>query len=121
MRLTMILLLILALAAAACAKDLLVKVYVNGKLQTYKPAARVRAGKTYVPLRQGAKSLGFSCEWLPEYNAAKICGDDGCMLIPKKEGIIVNGRLFLPLRKMAEAFDARVKWDGKKKAVFITK
>lgn len=121
MRLTIAIALLCAVATALCAEDLIVKVYVNGKLQKYDPPARVREGKTYVPLRQGAASLGFTCEWLEEHNAAKVCSHSGCLLIPKKDGIIVNDRMFLPLRRMAEAFNAKVKWDPKKKAVIIQK
>lgn len=106
---------------AGAAADTVVKVFVNGKEQSYNPPARIHNGVTYVPLRQGAQSLGFTCEWLAQENAAKICDDTQCFMIPKKDGLIVNGSLFLPLRKMAEAFKAKVTWDPTKKAVFIEK
>ena len=112
---------LLTITALTYAQDLIVQVYVNGKLQKYDPPARVRAGITYVPLRQGAASLGFSCEWLADQNAAKICDESGCMLIRKHEGIVVNGSMFLPLRKMGEAFGAKVTWDPTRRAVIIEK
>ena len=121
MRLTIIVALLFVLAVAVGAKDVSVKVLVNGKLQAYDPPARMRDGKTYVPLRQGAASLGFSCEWIEEHNAAKLCDEHSCLLIRKEEGIIVNGSMFLPLRRMGETFGAKVTWDGKQKAVIITK
>lgn len=121
MRFIVAVVLVFGLVGGALAADVPAKVYVNGKLQSYKPAARIRDGKTYVPLRQGATSLGFSCEWLPEMNAAKLCDADSCVLIRKSEGIIVDSSLFLPLRTMGEAFGTKVTWDGKKRAVFIRK
>ncbi len=121
MRLAIVVLLLVGIVAAACAKDTPVKVYVNGKLQQYSPSALVRDSKTYVPLRQGATSLGFEVEWMSELNAAKLCDDQRCVLIRKTEGIVVNSRLFLPLRKAGESFGAKVRWDAKSKAVIITK
>ena len=108
-------------SAHASAADVIVKVFVNGKEQSYAPSARLRNGVTYVPLRQGAQSLGFTCEWLVNENAAKVCDEKQCIMIPKKDGLIVNGSMFLPLRKVAEAFKAKVAWDPKKKAVLIEK
>ena len=119
MRTLIVGLLLCGMAVAACAEDVTVKVYVDGKLQKYDPPARIRTGKTYVPLRQGAESVGAECKWLAKASTAQICTDDRCILIRKSEGIIVGGRLFLPLRKMGEAVGAKVAWDAKKKAVFI--
>jgi len=121
MRLAAIVALLSGIAVVVHAGDETVKVFVNGKLQSYEPAARTRDGVTYVPLRQGARSLGFSVEWMPSYNAARVCDEKGCTLIRANEGIMVNGSLFLPLRKMGEAFGAKVSWDAGKKAVIITK
>ncbi len=121
--LLLLLLLSFALSAAlgAWAADVPVKVFVNGKAQSYNPPALARDGKTYVPLRQGAESLGYTVEWLPAENGAKVCDNDSCLLIRKNEGLVVNGALFLPLRKMSESFGAKVSWDPKRKAVVITK
>ncbi len=121
MRLLSVVVLVFGLVVGACAKDVAVNVYVNGKLQKYKPPARIRGGKTYVPLRQGAESLGFTAEWLAEQNMAKVCDESACLMIRKSAGIIVEGRMFLPLRMMGEAFGARVMWDAKKRAVMIKK
>ena len=121
MRTVLPLLLLLGVAVTALTADMPAKVFVNGKLQTYNPAALTRNGKTYVPLRQGAQSLGYSVEWLPKENAAKLCNDKSCTLIRAQEGITVNGSLFLPLRQLGETFGAKVRWDGKARAVVITK
>lgn len=107
--------------AATMAEDVAVKVYVNGELQQYDPPALVRDGKTYVPLRQGAESIGCSVKWIPEQSVAQICTASTCVLIPKDKGIIVQGRLLLPLRLMGEAIGAKVQWDSDARAVRIEK
>lgn len=109
------------LVVAALAADVPVKVYVNGRQQNYNPPAVLRGGTVYVPLRAGARSLGLDVKWHADAQAAQICTDTGCMLIPSKQGIIVNGSLLLPLRKMGEATGAKVTWDAAAKTVRIVK
>ena len=121
MRALLSLLVLFGFVFGAVAADLPAKVFVNGKLQKYSTSALTREGKTYVPLRQGAASLGYTVEWLPSENGAKICDDKSCMLIRAADGINVKGSLFLPLRQMGETFGAKVRWDGASKAVIITK
>ena len=121
MRLLLIVFALGGVCVAVCGEDLIVKVYVNGELQKYEPGGRIRNGTTYVPLRQGATSLGFEVQWLAEQNSAQVCSGGSCLLIPKHKGIVVDGRLFLPLRQMSEAFGAKVHCDGAKKIVTIKK
>jgi len=83
-----------SILVTAWAGDVPVKVYVDGRPQTYDPAARLRNGTVYVPLRQGAESLGVQCKWQPQTNTAQICTDRGCTIIRKSEGIVVDGSLF---------------------------
>ena len=87
----LLVLLALGIAAAVLAADAPVKVYVDGKLQTYSPPAILRGGSVYVPLRAGAKSLGIDVKWIAASQTAQICTDEGCTLIPKSDGVIVNG------------------------------
>ena len=117
----LLVLLALGIAAAVLAADAPVKVYVDGKLQTYSPPAILRGGPVYVPLRAGAKSLGIDVKWIAASQTSQICTDEGCTLIPKSDGVIVNGSLLLPLRKMGEATGAKVSWDPAAKAVQIKK
>ena len=121
MRISVLSVLALTITTAVFAADVPVKVYVNGKLQSYNPPAVLLGGTVYVPLRAGAQSLGISVKWHDDTQTAQICTDKGCTLIRKSEGIIVHGSLLLPLRKMGEATGAKVAWDAAKKAVFITK
>ena len=121
MRHALIICLALLAATTALAGDVLVKVYVDGELQSYNPAARLRDGTVYVPLRQGAESLGAECKWEARTNTAQICTDNACSLIRKSDGIIVDGSLLLPLRKMGKAVGAEVTWDAARQAVMIEK
>jgi hypothetical protein len=111
-------LLVGALSLAA-AQDVMVKVSVDGKAQSYSPAARMRGGTVYVPLRDGAKSLGVEVKWHANTQQAQVCTDTGCSFIKKSEGIVVDGSLLLPLRKMATVTGAKVNWDGAKRTVTI--
>jgi len=112
----------LALASvAASAADIPVWVYVNGVAQSYNPPAVLRGSSVYVPLRAGAASLGADVKWRADSHRAQVCTPNGCTLIRRSEGIMVNGRLLLPLRKMGQATGARVQWDAARRAVYITK
>ncbi len=117
-RVIVALMLAVAVAGGAWA-DTLVDVYVNGTKQDFSPAARVREGTTYAPLRAAAEAVGAEVQWIESQQIAIICQADACAIIRKQQGIIVSGRLLIPVRLMAEALDARVSWDGQRKAVVI--
>ena len=121
MRIVVCLVVLVALSAAAFAADTLVSVYVDGKLMKLEPAARVRGGVTYVPLRQGAEAMGLPIAWIKEKNSARICTDKGCVFIPKRDGIVVNGSIMLPLRRLGEVTGSKVTWDKARQAVLIEK
>ncbi|MCE5217349.1 copper amine oxidase N-terminal domain-containing protein [bacterium] len=121
MRTALALSLLVGVLGMASAQDVMVKVTVDGKSQSYNPAARMRGGTVYVPLRQGAQSLGVQVKWHADSQRAQVCTPTGCSFIRQSEGIMVNGSLFPPLRKMGEATGAKVFWDAPNKAVRITK
>lgn len=121
MRTALLTILAVSITTLALAADVPVKVYVDGKLQSYNPPAVLRGDTVYVPLRAGAQSLGISVKWHDDTQMAQVCTDKGCSLIRKSEGIVVNGSLLLPLRKMGEATGAKVSWDASNKAVRITR
>jgi len=84
-------------------------------------------GRTYVPLRITMESFGADVEWEQSTNTA-IVRKDGvtvrCVLwesaiyrnnvkIPNDAAAVaVNGRIYLPIRAVLEAFGATVEWDG---------
>lgn len=120
MRTKTVLWLILLLVAVSLAKaDTLIEVYIDGKKQDFNPAARVRAGKAYAPLRASADAVGGTVKWIEAQQMAVVCKNEQCINIKKSEGIIVAGRLLIPLRLMAEALQTRVNWDAERKAVLI--
>ena len=117
-RVIMALTLAAVLGAGAWA-DTLVSVYVNGKKQDFAPPARVREGTTYTPLRAAAAAVGADVKWIESQQVVIICQADACAIIRKQQGIIVSGRLLIPVRLMAEALDAKVSWNGQRKVVMI--
>jgi len=119
MRTTIVLALLVGALTMAAAEDVMVKVTVDGKTQSYNPAARMRGGTVYVPVRQGAQSLGVEVKWHANTQRAQVCTPTGCSFIKQSEGLMVNGSLFLPLRKMATVTGAKVAWNAGTKTVAI--
>jgi hypothetical protein len=119
MRTVLVIALLVGVLSLAVAQDVMVNVTVNGKTQSYNPAARMRGGTVYVPLRQGAQSLGVQVKWHADTQRAQVCTPTGCSFIKQSEGIMVNGSLFLPLRKMATVTGAKVAWNAGTKTVVI--
>lgn len=121
MKTVLVLILAAGCIAVASAADIPVKVIVDGKAQSYSPGARMRGGTVYVPLREGATSLGATVKWHADTHRAQICTASGCAIIKQTEAITVNGALLLPLRKMGEITGATVSWDEARKTVTITR
>jgi hypothetical protein len=119
MRTLVVLSLLVGVLSLASAQDVMVKVTVDGKTQSYNPAARMRGGTVYVPLRQGAQSLGVDVKWHADTQRAQVCTATGCSFIKQSEGLMVNGSLFLPLRQMATVTGAKVAWNAGTKTVAI--
>jgi len=119
MRTYLTLSLLAGVLSVAAAQDVMVTVTVNGKTQSYNPSARMRGGTVYVPLRQGAESLGAHVQWHADAQRAQVCTPTGCSFIKQSEGIMVNGSLFLPLRKMATVTGAKVAWNALTNTVAI--
>ena len=117
-KLAAVLVALVAVSAGMCA-DALVDVYVDGKKVDFKPQARVRAGKTYAPLRATAESLGADVKWHAKQQMAVLCRGASCVSVQKSEGIIVADQMLVPLRILSEALGAEVKWDGARRAVRI--
>ncbi len=119
MRTALLVVLCLSITAAVLAADVPVKVYVDGKLQSYDPPAALRGGTVYVPLRAGAESLGLKVTWRPASKLVQVCRPNGCALLKQSEGIMVGDSLFLPLRRMADITGAKVDWKAAARTVEI--
>ena len=110
---------LLGLSVTAWAADVLVGVYVGGKLVPMEPAARVRSGVTYGPLRASAEAVGAHVQWNAASHTATICTDTRCVPIKQSQGIMVGNSILIPVRLMSEALGRKVTWDAAAKAVRI--
>ncbi|WP_426387996.1 stalk domain-containing protein [Desulforudis sp. 1088] len=113
-----------------------ITITVNGKSVNSDAACYVdRNNRTMVPLRFIAEALGAQVQW----DAAKGCvtvtrGNDTIQLWLGTKGyrlnngyhemdtipVVKDGRTMVPLRFIAEAFGAKVDWDGKAKKIAVT-
>ena len=110
---------VLLLALSAGLADEIVTVYVDGKQVDFRPAARVRAGTAYAPLRATAESLGAEVKWNAAAQMASVCRSTLCVAVRKSDGITVDNQMLVPLRLLGEALGAQVAWDGGRRAVVI--
>jgi len=113
---------------------------VNGEYgEPYEAAPYIKNGRTMVPLRLIAEAFGATVEWIPETRGINITLDldsakhtiglqvgnptaivDGEVFALDVAPEIVNGRTFVPIRFIAEAFGADVGWDSLTRTVTIT-
>ena len=107
--------------AGVFAKDVAVRVFVDGRETKLDPPAMIKDGKAYVGIRGIADALGASTKWDNESKTATITVGNKRTRVKQSEGITVNGSLFLPLRVTSEAVGCTVEWDGAAKAIRIAK
>jgi len=114
-------LVLIALVGPAQAADQSVKVYLDGRLQTFNPAAIVHAGKAYVPLRQTATVLSAGVNYDAASRTITMVYCDKTIKLKQSEGLTVSGTMFVPLRKVSEAFGCKVSFDAKAAAVHLSR
>ena len=93
-------------------------------------------GRTQVPLRAAMEAFGAQVDWIAQTQTAVVqYGDiqvevpigasyiikDGQKLENDTAALIKDGRTYLPIRKVAEAFGAQVDWDPAANMVLIEK
>jgi len=110
---------LLAVAATAWPADQLVSLIVGGKRVAMQPAARVRNGVTFAPLRASAEAVGAHVDWNAQAQRATICTKDRCVPIKASQGIMVSNSILIPVRLMSEALGRKVAWDAAAQAVRI--
>ncbi len=110
---------LLLIVGASATADEVVAVYVDGRQADFKPAARVRDGKSYAPLRAISEALGAEVKWNAQAQMAIVCRGNMCVAIKKSDGIIVEDYLLVPLRILSEALGAKIGWDRTRRAVII--
>ncbi len=112
-----------------------IQVILNGTVLTFDVLPQVINDRTMVPMRKIFEALGATVEW---YDEAQVVvgtkGDtviqlkiDSTIMIKNKSIInldvppkIVDNRTLVPVRAVAESFDADVSWDEAAQTVFIT-
>ncbi len=110
----------LVVAGVGRAADQTVAVYVDGKLLKCTPAAIVRDGVTYVPLRAAADAVKGEVTWQPKAQMAVVCRGGQCVPIKKSQCIEVGGSLLVPLKIVGTALKCGVRWDAKSKSVRLS-
>lgn len=102
--------------------------------QSMDVAPYIKNGRTYVPVRYLAEALGAKVDWDPARRLATLTkGDTRVELAVEDANIcvngkyttmdvkpeVVNGRMMLPARYVAEAFGALVSWNGSTREVVL--
>ena len=122
----------------AMAMEAPIKIYIDGGLVASDQAPIIKNSRVLVPLRVIAENLGASVAYEAgekrvnikkgDISMTLVIGDDTIWYSDmEKSGPVLidvpaeiqNGRTMVPLRAVAELFDMNVKWDGKKRAVYI--
>jgi len=99
----------------------------NETLQQLEVSPFISQGRTMVPLRIIAESLGAEVDWNSTTRTVIISGREETInlivdvSLPGDMGtpIIVNGFTFVPVRYVSEKLGATVRWDGENNAVYI--
>jgi hypothetical protein len=87
--------------------------YVNGRHIVTQPGVVEQQGVSYGPLRAVVEAVGGQVEWHAAGHFATICCGRFCLKINESEGIVVDGHLLLPIRKLAESLGGTVRYtDG---------
>lgn len=113
-----------------------ITVYVNGAALSFDQPPIIREERTLVPMRAIFQALGASVSWdEPSQTVTAVSGTDVILFRVGEKGLyknealvytmpvpaqIVNDRLLVPLRAVAESMGASVGWDGVEYVVEIT-
>lgn len=112
------------------AKDFDVELSINGTHITFteetgKPFAN-ETNRSYVPLRVVMETMGVNVDWDNDSKSAILTKDDTTVVVTigskiftcngekvenDVEPLIIGGRTYLPIRKVAELFGAEVNWN----------
>lgn len=113
-----------------------ITVYVNGTALSFDQPPIIREERTLVPMRAIFQALGASVSWdEPTQTVTAVSGTDVILFRVGEKGLykndalvytmpvpaqIMNDRLLVPLRAVAESMGASVGWDGVDYVVEIT-
>ncbi len=110
-------------------------VTLDGKKIEFDQPPIVEDGRTLVPMRAIFEAMGATVEW--EATFQTVTGTKGDIVVKMQIGNnvitkngqqitldvppqIVNGRTLVPVRAVAESFNAKVDWNGKEQTVIIS-
>lgn len=132
------LIMLIILSTAAIAKEEPVKIYINKGIIPSDQPPIIKNSRVLVPIRVIAEQLGADVSYdsgekrvninKDDISMTLVIGDDTIWYSDKEKSgpvaidvpaMIKNGRTMVPLRAVAELFDMNVKWDGKKRAVYL--
>jgi len=97
-----------------------VKLVANGRAVKSDPAPMLKDGHVYVPLRAAAQAVGGSVSYEPELKQVQICRGPICTFVAQSDGLTMDGRLFVGIRRLGQALQCKVDWDNATKTVIIT-
>lgn len=110
------------------------RLVVNGRMVQTDIAPRIIQGTTLVPIRFIAQALGANLTWQPagreaviDYEGQRVVVQAGAeTLVAGNRSIrthvpvqVIQGRTMVPLRVVAEAFGADVRWDPQARTIYI--
>jgi len=112
-----------------------INIIVNGQLIHFPDQQPIIVdGRVLVPVRGVFEHMGFDVHWHPDTRVADLIGDNiriairadttifranGLTITPDVPQRIVNGRLLLPLRAIAEAAGGMAEWDSATRTAII--
>lgn len=111
-------------------------IFVNNVLQAYNSQPQIINGSTFVPFRELMESMGAVVRWDGvNQTVTATLGDQTISFVPNSIKIVinevtktlspapifVNNSTFVPMRFIAEALGAEVKWEAEINSIYITK
>jgi hypothetical protein len=121
--------------ATGAAVDEVIKIELDGRILAVEQQPIIEKGRTLMPIRAVAESIGADVEWDQDTKTATLeragitvkltIGSDtadvnGDSVSLDTAPVIVNGRTFLPVRFVAETFSQEVEWDKANRIVKIS-
>lgn len=132
------LVMLMFLTASSFAKAEPIKIFINKEIVPSDQAPIIKNSRVLVPIRVVSENLGASVSYdakekrvnikKGEISMTLVIGDDMIWYSDMDKAgpvdidvpaMIKNGRTMVPLRAIAELFDMKVKWDSKKRSVYI--
>lgn len=132
------LVMLMFLTASSFAKVEPIKIFINKEIVPSDQAPIIKNSRVLVPIRVVSENLGASVSYdakekrvnieKGEISMTLVIGDDMIWYSDMDKAgpvdidvpaMIKNGRTMVPLRAIAELFDMKVKWDSKKRSVYI--